>query len=117
MWNPDAVRVVNTAGDTPFHLAIRFEENNAIDLLQWSLTFDEVVDAYAACNKSCDRLRPVLEIHVIAAGCGRYSVQVSRVRLCQTTTAQEAQTGQISHHTLDFYARPTHLECFWFFFL
>lgn len=60
--SPEAVRAVNKHGETPFHLAVAADYTFAIDLLQWSLTFDEIVSAFTACEKShIERLRPIVE--------------------------------------------------------
>jgi len=60
---PDAVRALNTNGETPFQLLVQTQKEHAIDLLQWSMTFDEVVSAYVFCKNPrwVDRLQPVLE--------------------------------------------------------
>ena len=49
--NPEASRAINNEGKTPFDIAVAACNGHAIDLLQWSLTFDEIVHAY---DKSVD---------------------------------------------------------------
>ena len=65
--NPDALRAVNHHGKTPFDLAVKGDDHNAIDLLQWSLTFDEVMSAYNNCSETrkkghVQRFKPLMEL-------------------------------------------------------
>jgi len=59
---PEALHVANHVGDTPFHIAIRERFTAAIDMFQSNMTFDEVVDAFTACEASSEKhLKPVLD--------------------------------------------------------
>jgi len=40
---PDSLRWRNLEGHTPFHLAL-YDHDHAVELMQWHLTFDEIVD-------------------------------------------------------------------------
>lgn len=64
LWrlNPDALHAANVYGQTPLYNAVSIGNDFVIDLLQWKLTFDEVANAFTACNKSYEgRLRPIIK--------------------------------------------------------
>ena len=48
----------------PFYHAVATRHDSAIELLQWSLTFDEVVSAYDKCKQESyvHRLKPLMEM-------------------------------------------------------
>lgn len=62
LWkmNPNAVTVVNHARQTPFHVAVELGNDFAIELFQWSLTADEICQAYESHERFAARFRPVI---------------------------------------------------------
>ena len=63
MWRlyPEALRAGNEDNSTPFHLAVSGENDCAIELFQWGLTWEEIKEAYDKCEKSyVERFKPVL---------------------------------------------------------
>lgn len=60
--NPAALRAVNNYSQMPFEVALAHRNEQAIESMQWALTFDEVAGAYTARKKSYEeRLRPIVE--------------------------------------------------------
>jgi len=64
LWGlyPEALRVTNKSRESPLHAAILTHNDVAIDIFQWHLTFDEIVQIFVSCDEShTERLRPVME--------------------------------------------------------
>lgn len=60
--NPAALRAVNNSGHTPFDTAVFNGDDLVIDVVQWELTFDEVVNTFITHQKSYkERLAPIVE--------------------------------------------------------
>lgn len=63
--NPQALHIANSEGATPFHIAVRYELDYALELFQWSLTIDEIELAYqqnrGSLGNYVERFKPVLE--------------------------------------------------------
>lgn len=51
--NPDALHKTNGVQETPFHLAVRYDNKLAIELVQWSLSLDQIREAFAKYNRKC----------------------------------------------------------------
>jgi len=60
VWELDkqAVHMVNLSNETPFHIALRRCLDWAIDMMQWQLSFDEILEACKQTQTSRDRFRP-----------------------------------------------------------
>lgn len=62
LWqlHPETLQMRNENGCTPFFLAVLADNEPAIQLVQGTLSIDEIVEAFASCNKSYERFRPLL---------------------------------------------------------
>jgi len=63
LWQmyPNAMRVPNNEGFTPFAVAVRNDNEFAIELVQWKLPIDKIVKDCVLGSLSYERFRPVLE--------------------------------------------------------
>lgn len=57
---PQALQVVSQRAETPFGIALRTNNEEVVELLQWRLTLDEVVQA-AAVSRRLEDFRPAVE--------------------------------------------------------
>lgn len=60
---PALVRMRNADELMPFDYAVEYDYDNAIEAMQWSLTFDEILESYEkTLEKTCDeRFRPIMQ--------------------------------------------------------
>lgn len=64
LWrmNPRALHALGKDARTPFHIAVKMNKTELIDMFQWSLSFDEIVSAFTKEQVDFeDRYRPIME--------------------------------------------------------
>lgn len=59
--NPKALRIANAFGESPFSIAVEQGNDIVIEIMQSSLSLDEIVSAFVANRKSFERFKPVVE--------------------------------------------------------
>lgn len=60
--NPGALRAVDSDSHTPFGVAVAYENDSAVEVLQWKLTIEDIVHTFTIHNSNNKRsYRPIVE--------------------------------------------------------